>query len=537
MKEKLIDIIKKALKEANIDSNDVNIIIEKTKDSTHGDYASNIAMQLTKILKTNPREIANKIVEYISDENIEKVEIAGPGFINFFVKKNYLFDNIAKVLKEKENYGRVNVGNNQKIIIEYVSANPTGFLHIGHARGAAYGDGLSRIKSFAGYNVTREYYINDAGNQMNNLGISIKARYYELFNLSMEIPEGGYMGKEIIEIAREIKEQYGDTKLDESIEYFKQYGLKKLLKKIELDLEKFNVPFDEWTSEQSLYDSGRVEKVLETLAKTNETYQEDGALWLKTMDHGDEKNRVLIKNDGLYTYYLPDIAGHLFKIERGNEHLIDVFGADHHGYINRLKAALEIFGYDRNILDVKIAQMVRMVKDGKEVKMSKRTGNAYTLNDLMEEAGVDASRYFFAAKSLDTQMDFDLGLATKKSNDNPVYYIQYAYARISSILKDYNKEVSISEYKTINSDYALDLLSKVYAFPEIVKSAALKEAPHIIANYVYELANAFHVFYAHERVLTEDSTYTEERINMITAVAWTIKNALTLIGVSAKDEM
>ena len=371
MKEKLIDIIKKALKEANIDSNDVNIIIEKTKDSTHGDYASNIAMQLTKILKTNPREIANKIVEYISDENIEKVEIAGPGFINFFVKKNYLFDNIAKVLKEKENYGRVNVGNNQKIIIEYVSANPTGFLHIGHARGAAYGDGLSRIKSFAGYNVTREYYINDAGNQMNNLGISIKARYYELFNLSMEIPEGGYMGKEIIEIAREIKEQYGDTKLDESIEYFKQYGLKKLLKKIELDLEKFNVPFDEWTSEQSLYDSGRVEKVLETLAKTNETYQEDGALWLKTMDHGDEKNRVLIKNDGLYTYYLPDIAGHLFKIERGNEHLIDVFGADHHGYINRLKAALEIFGYDRNILDVKIAQMVRMVKDGKEVKMSK----------------------------------------------------------------------------------------------------------------------------------------------------------------------
>lgn len=537
MKEKLINIIKNALEKENINSENINIVIEKTKDNNHGDYASNIAMQLTKILKINPREIATKIIANINDESIEKIEIAGPGFINFFMKKNYLFENINKVLEEKENYGKVNVGNGEKVIIEYVSANPTGFLHIGHARGAAYGDALSRIKKFAGYNVTREYYINDAGNQMNNLGISINARYHELFNIPMEIPEGGYMGKEIINIAHEIKEEFGDTKLDETTEFFKQYGLKKLLKKIEIDLEKFNVSFDEWTSEQSLYDSGRVQKVLDELSKTGKTYEEDGALWLKTTEYGDEKNRVLIKNDGLYTYYLPDIAGHLFKIERGNEHLIDVFGADHHGYINRLKAALEIFGYKRDILDVKIAQMVRMVKDGKEVKMSKRTGNAYTLNDLMLEAGVDASRYFFAAKSLDTQMDFDLDLATKKSNDNPVYYVQYAYARISSILKDYNKEVSINEYKTIESEYAIDLLNKVYAFSDIVKSAALKEAPHIIANYVYELANAFHVYYAHERVLTDDENYTKERINMITAVAWTIKNALTLIGVSAKEEM
>lgn len=537
MREKLVEIIKKALEKAEIKVENLNIIIEKTKDSSHGDYASNIAMQLTKQLRTNPREIATKIIENIEDDAIEKVEIAGPGFINFFVKNDYLFNNIAKVLEEKENYGRINIGNGEKVIIEYVSANPTGFLHIGHARGAAYGDALSRIKDFAGFKPTREYYINDAGKQMDNLGVSINARYHELYNIKMEIPQDGYMGKEIKEIALKIKEEYGDTVLNETTEFFKQYGLKILLKKIEIDLEKFGVYFDEWTSEQSLYDSGRVANVLNKLKETGKTYEEDGALWLKTMEHGDEKNRVLVKNDGLYTYYLPDIAGHLFKIERGNDKLIDVFGADHHGYINRLKAALEIFGYDKNILEVKICQMVRMVKDGKEVKMSKRTGNAYTLNDLMAEVGVDASRYFFAAKSLDTQMDFDLDLATKKSNDNPVYYIQYAYARISSILKDYNKEVSINEYKTIKSEYALDLLARVYGFSDAVKNAALKEAPHIIANYVYDLATSFHAFYAHEKVLTDDEVYTAERINMIKAVAWTLKNALNLIGVSAKEEM
>ncbi len=537
MKERLNQIILNALQKSNIDATDINIIIEKTKDKSHGDYASNIALQLTKVLKKQPQLIAQDIIDNITDDSIEKVEIAGPGFINFFMKKDYLFENINEVLKVKENYGRVNIGNNKKIIVEYVSANPTGFLHIGHARGAAYGDALSRIKSFAGYDVTREYYINDAGNQMYNLGVSINARYHELFNLPMSIPEDGYMGREIIDIALAIKEEYGDTKLEADNNFFKEYGLKKLLKKIELDLEKFNVTFDEWTSEQYLYDSGRVLDVLNKLKKTDETYEEDGALWLKTQDHGDEKNRVLIKKDGLYTYYLPDIAGHLYKIERGNEHLIDVFGADHHGYINRLKAALEIFGYDRNILDVKIGQMVRMVRGGQEVKMSKRTGNAYSLNDLVSEVGVDAARYFFAAKSLDTQMDFDLDLAVSKTNDNPVYYVQYAYARISSILKDYNKEVSIDKYYTITSDYAFDLLSKIYQFPEVVKNAALKEMPHIVANYVYELANAFHIYYAHERVLTDDEAYTQERINLIKATAQTIKNALTLIGVSAKEEM
>lgn len=537
MKEQLANIIKQALEENGISSEGKKIIIEKTKENSHGDYASNIAMQLTKELHKNPREIADMLVSSMKDEAIEKIEIAGPGFINFFLNKNYLLENINTVLDAKEDYGRISIGNNEPIIVEYVSANPTGILHIGHARGAAYGDGLSRIKEFAGYKVTREYYINDAGNQMNNLGISINARYHELYNIPMTIPEGGYMGAEIKEIALQIKEEFGDTKLNESTEFFKQYGLRILLKKIENDLGKFHVEFDEWTSEQSLYDSGRVSNVLESLKKTGKTYEEDGALWLSTSLYGDEKNRVLVKNDGLYTYYLPDIAEHLYKIERGNKKLIDVLGADHHGYINRLKAALQIFGHDKDALDVKICQMVRMVKDGAEVKMSKRTGNAYTLSDLMDEVGVDAARYFFAAKSLDTQMDFDLDLATKSSNDNPVYYIQYAYVRISSILKEYNKEVEIKDYQTIQSEHAFDLLSKVYAFPETVKNAALKDAPHIIANYAYDLATLFHAYYAHEKVLTEDVRYTEERVNMIRAVAWTLKNALDLIGVGIKTEM
>ncbi len=535
MKEKLESIIRESLEKNEI-AFEKPIVIEKTKDSSHGDYATNVAMQLAGVLKKNPLEIAKELVASISNDVIDHIEIAGPGFINFFLNKSYLLDHINTVLKEKENYGRIHIGKNEPIIIEYVSANPTGILHIGHARGAAYGDALSRIKEFAGYKVTRQYYINDAGNQMQNLGISINARYHELYDIPMSIPEGGYMGKEIKEIALQIQKEFGDTKLEESTEFFKQYGLKVLLDRIQKHLENFRVRFDLWTSEQWLYDTGRVNKVLEDLKHGDQTYEEEGALWLKTANYGDEKNRVLVKNDGLYTYFLPDIAGHLYKIELGNHKLINVFGADHHGYIHRLKASLQIFGYDPEILDIKICQMVRMVKDGLEVKMSKRTGNAYTLSDLMFEVGVDAARYFFAEKSLDTQMDFDLDLATKKSNDNPVYYIQYAYVRIASILKDQEEE-EVLTYHTIQSEYAYELLSKVYEFRDTVKNAALKDAPHIIANYAYDLATLFHAFYAHEKVLTEDIIASRERRNLIRAVAYTLKNALDLIGVGIKTEM
>jgi arginyl-tRNA synthetase len=534
MKEYLISVIKDALLKNDIDYSEIEI--EKTKDSTHGDYASNIAMKLTKVLRKNPKDIANTIISSIDDEKIEKVQIAGPGFINFFLKQDYLYENLDKVLEEKENYGSTDI-NKEKVIVEYVSANPTGTLHIGHARGAAYGDSISRILSFTGSKVTRQYYINDAGVQMNKLGMSINARYHELCGKDMQVPEGGYQGQDVVEIAKLIKEEFKDTKLEETTEYFKQYGLTIMMDKIKEDLAKFKVEFDVWTSEQELYDSGRVSKVLKDLEGRDATFEEDGALWLKTMEHGDTKNRVLVKNDGTYTYFLPDIAGHLYKIELGNDKLINEFGADHHGYVARLKAALEIFGYSKDMLDVEIHQMVRMVRDGQEVKMSKRTGNAYTISDLIDEVGPDASRYFFAAKSLDTQMDFDLDLATKKTSDNPVYYIQYAYARISSILSENDKGVKIDNYKTLTTEYDKELMNKIYGFNATVLTAANKKAPHIVANYVYDLATAFHSFYSHEKVLTDDQNYTNERINLIKATAITIKNALNLIGVDTKEHM
>ena len=392
--------------------------------------------------------------------------------------------------------------------------------------------------NYCGYDVTREYYINDAGNQMNNLGISIKERYKEVCGLKCNLPEDGYHGKEIIALAKNIYDQYSNSKLEESIEYFKQEGLKVLLNQIKKDLDAFRVNFDVFTSEQTLYDRGLVEKVIETLKKKDECYINEDALWLKTTNHGDEKDRVLIKTDGSYTYFLPDIAYHVNKIERGFEELIDVLGADHHGYINRLKASLEILGYNKDMLDIEILQMVRLLKDGEEVKVSKRTGKTYTLNELIDEVGVNAARYFFASKSLDTQMDFDLNLATKDSNENPVYYIEYANARISKILNSYKKEINIkNKYNTIDDPLAYNIMNKLLSFTDIVISAANKKQPHIICNYVYELATLFHSYYAKEKFITDDEEYTNERMALLKAIKIVINNSLNLIGIIPREEM
>ena len=420
IKEEIKQIIAKSLDSLNIEYNSDEIIIDTPKLENNGDYSTNIALILTKKLKKPPLEIANLIKENINSNIFAKVEIASPGFINIYLKKERLYQEINKILTEGKNYGKNNLGNNKKILLEYVSANPTGTLHIGHGRGATYGDNLSRIMSYCGYDVTREYYINDAGNQMNNLGISIKERYKELCNLPFNIPEDGYHGKEIVAIAKTIYDSYKEEKLTENIEYFKQVGLNVLMQQIKKDLDNYRVNFDVFTSEQSLYDKGEVENVLNQLKKNNDCYIKEDALWLNTSKYGDEKDRVIVKNDGNYTYFLPDIAYHVNKIKRGYQELIDVLGADHHGYINRLKASLEILGYDSSILNVKILQMVRLLKDGEEVKISKRTGKTITLNDLIDEVGINATRYFFASKSLDTQMDFDLSLAVKNSNENPV---------------------------------------------------------------------------------------------------------------------
>ena len=484
MKELLKELIIKSLNKCNINE-DVNIMIEIPSNHENGDYSSNIALQLSKKLHDNPKNIAIKIKDNIESEYIDKIDIAGPGFLNFYLKNDYLYENINKVIIENDNYGSSNIGNNVKYNVEYVSANPTGFLHVGHARGASYGDSLTRILKFAGYDVTREYYINDAGNQINNLEKSIIVRYNNFCGLEEELPENGYHGKDIIEVAKTI---YDDT--------------------------------------------------LNTLINNGYTYKQDGAIFLKTSLYGDEKDRVLVKSDDNNTYLLPDIAYHVNKYKRGYDKLIDVLGADHHGYINRLKASIQMMDEDPEKLEVKIVQMVRLIKNGEEIKMSKRTGKSLTLNDLIEEVGVDATRYFFAMRSLDTQLDFDLELATKKSNENPVYYVGYAHARIKSILREYKKDVKpIDRYNTLNSEYCLNLLSKIYEFKDTVINSAKRLAPHIITNYVYDLAQAFHTFYAHEKVLTNNEIETVERINLIYATAVTINNACKLIGVNAPDKM
>ena len=537
IKQEVQEILKKSLTNLQIDY-EKEIEVSIPKDKNHGDYSTNIALSLAKSLKDNPTNIANKIKNNIQSEIISKIEVLSPGFINIFISEQYLLKSINTIIKENTNYGKSNLGQGKKVNIEFVSANPTGILHLGHGRGATYGDNLARIMTFTGYDVTKEYYVNDAGNQMNNLGISIKVRYQNLYNIDATLPEDGYHGQEIIDIAKKIKEEYQDTKLNEDIPFFKKYGLNILLDKIKKDLDIYRVNFDVFSSEQSLYDRGLVEKVITHLKNDNHCYIEDGALWLKTMDYGDEKNRVLIKSDGNYTYLLPDIAYHCDKIERGFDELIDVLGADHHGYIDRLKASLEMMGKDSGILDIKILQMVRLIKDNEELKLSKRTGKTVTLSEIIEEVGVNATRYLFSSKSLDTQLDFNIDLALKQNSENPVYYIEYANARICSILKkSKNFATNIDKYQTLESQYIYNILNKLNEFKDIVETSASKKAPHIIANYVYDLASLFHTYYNQEKIVTEDIQYTSERINLLKAIQIVINNSLNLIGIIPREEM
>ena len=538
IKTKLTSMLKKSLDKLNIELEN-DIVIEKPAKKENGDYSTNIALTLTKKLHQSPMEIATSIKENLEKEDvIEDIQIASPGFINIYLKKEYLLSYINKIITENKNYGKNNIGNNKKINIEFVSANPTGILHIGHGRGATYGDNLARIMNFSGYDVTKEYYVNDAGNQMNNLGISIKERYKELCGLECNLPENGYHGKEIIDLAKKIYEEYGNQKLESDIEFFKQQGLETLLSQIKKDLDRYRVNFNIFTSEQSIYDKCLVEDVLSKLRNSDKCYVKDDALWLKTTQYGDEKDRVLIKSDGNYTYLTPDIAYHIDKINRGYDELIDVLGSDHHGYINRLKAALTMLGKDSNILDIKILQMVRLIKDGEELKLSKRTGKTITLMELVDEIGVNATRYFFSSHSLDTSMDLNIDLALKQSNENPVYYIEYANARICSILKKYHKKpIPLEQYVNLNSKETYTILNKLIEFEDIVISSAKKESPHIIANYIYDLATLFHSYYAKDKIITEDEKSTEEKINLLLAIQIVIQNALDLLGIIPREEM
>ena len=540
IKQKIKEIISCTLKELEIDFDDDKIVVEVPKNRDNGDFSSNIAMQLTRVLGDNPRNIASKLVDVISkNEKIEKVEIAGPGFINIYLKDEYVFSGIANIIKEEDNYGKSTIGNNEKVDIEFVSANPTGILHLGTARGAAYGSNLANIMSFAGFDVTKEYYINDAGNQINNLGISVKERYKGLCGEKENIPEDGYYGSEIIDIAKSIKDEYEDKKLDEDLEFFKKIAVDYLLNIIKTDLANFGVTFDVWTSEKAIRAKGRIEESLKILKEKGLIFEQDGAKWLKTTVYGDDKDRVLVKADGSYTYLVPDIAYHLDKFDRGFDSLVDVFGADHHSYVSRLKASIEALGYDKDKLEVRLLQMVRLLRDGEIVKMSKRTGGNITISELVEEIGMDAARYFFGARSLDGQMDFDINLALKQSSDNPFFYVGYAHARISSILEDAKTkglEINTNIKNIIDVD-SKALLLKVYEFTGVVETAAIKKEPHLITNYVYELASMFHNYYGKHRILTDDKVISSENLGLIKTVKITIKNALRLIGVSAPNKM
>ncbi|RAZ80820.1 arginine--tRNA ligase [Planococcus halotolerans] len=539
--------IAEAVEKAELTTEPVDVHLEAPKDKANGDYATNIAMQLTRIARKAPKMIAEAIVSNIDKEsaNIEKIEIAGPGFINITIKKDYLLDVVKTVLDQQENYGRTNSGAGEKIQVEFVSANPTGDLHLGHARGSSVGDSLCNVLDFAGYDVSREYYINDAGNQINNLALSIEGRYFEELGKGESMPEDGYRGQDIIDIAKGLVAEHGDKFLnmthEERYAEFRKHGLEVELAKLQKDLADFRVEFDVWFSETSLYENGKIDLALQKLRDNGHIYEEGGATWFRSTTFGDDKDRVLIKNDGSYTYLMPDIAYHEDKISRGFGKLINIWGADHHGYIPRMKAAIEALGYDRDTLEVSIIQMVQLYKDGEKMKMSKRTGKAVTMRELVELVGLDAVRYFFAMRSGDSHMDFDLDLAVSQSNENPVYYAQYGHARISSILRQAEEQgytASTDNLELLADEKEIDVLKKIGDFPQVIADAAKQRAPHRVTTYIQELASQFHSFYNANKVLdTSNEEMTRARLALITAVKTTLANALKTVGVSAPEKM
>ena len=546
LEEKLVESISNILKEKyNIEADEKMVMVEIPKDNSNGDYSTNIAMRLTKLLNRKPQDIANELKDELLKklDDVSDIQIAGPGFINFWFNKDVIANVINTVIEENEAYGNSNVGNNIKVVEEYVSANPTGPLHCGHARGAAWGDSLARIMKKAGYDVLREYYVNDAGAQILNLGKSLLARYRELYGLDFVLPEDGYHGPDVIEIAKQIKEEYGDKFLnmdeDKAVQELMTIGKNKELDRIKEDLKYFRCEFDSWISEQWIVDQNMVEKAVEKMKSMGLLYEKDGAIWFEATKYGDEKDRVLRKSDGYYTYMTPDIANHMYKYDRGYNMLINIWGADHHGYIPRMKAAMKALGYSSDDLHVDLCQMVRMIENGEEVKMSKRTGNAITIRELVDDIGIDCARYFFLSKALDTHMDFDLTLARTASNDNPVYYAQYAYARICSVLKQANKPYTKQEtYSLLKEAKEVDLLKHISTFKDVVEDAAITRSPNKICNYIQKLATYYHSFYGSCKINDPDNeALTNERLALSDATRITLKNALDLLGVSAPESM
>ncbi len=550
IKEILADAIKNAalaaIEKGTVKNGELpEVLLEVPPQKEFGDFASNFAMQSARSLKCNPKIIAQAVIDNLDCAYVEKAEIAGPGFINFYLKENWLSDLLGNIVAAGENYGNLKAPADEKIQIEYVSANPTGPLHVGHGRGAAVGSSLANLMKAAGYNVTREYYINDAGNQINNLAASVNARYLEAFGIDVEFPENGYHGHDIIDTAERIKRIYGDKFLhmdeDKRIEEFKTIALKEKLAALKEDLEAFNVTYDVWFSEQSLHDADKIKEACDYLSERGYMYEKDGALWLKATEYGDDKDRVVIRDNGVPTYFAADIAYHRNKFERGFDRVINLWGADHHGYIARMKAAVGALGYNPEQLEVLILQMVSLYRNGELVKMSKRTGQSVTLNELIEEVGTDAARFFFVMRSIDSQLDFDLTLATEKSNENPVYYIQYAHARICSIFRQLEEagieEAAAADYALLTDATETELVKKLGEYPELIASAAKERAVHRVAHYVHELAGLFHSFYNQCRILGVEPELQQARIKLVKATQHVLRHALNILGVSAPERM
>lgn len=520
----------------------VTLEVPPSKDL--GDFATNFAMQSARIFHKSPRQIAEEIRSRIAGDFLDHAEIAGPGFLNFYLKGTVLYDALRSILAAGESYGNLPAKDVPKTQVEYVSANPTGLLHVGHGRGAAAGSALVNLLRAAGYPVESEYYINDAGNQMDNLARSVNARYLELLGTTCEFPEDGYHGADITETARRIIEKDGTKYLalpeKERLAVLKELAYKEKLAVLKDDLAAFHVTYDKWFSERTLHPDA-IQEVIAILRKNGTIYEKDGALWLRSTDYGDDKDRVVIRDNGVPTYLAADIAYHHNKYERGFGTLINIWGADHHGYVCRVKAAMEALGHDPKQLHVLLLQMVSLYRGGELVKMSKRTGQSVTLEELIEEVGTDAARYFFLMRSLDSQLDFDLDLAKKKSNDNPVYYIQYAHARISSIFRQ-AKETHLVlgaapklELLTDESEQAL--IKKIMEYPEEVGRAADDCAPQRIARYSYDLAALFHSFYNKCRIMGVGQPLAEARLALVTITAHVIRHSLGILGVSAPEQM
>ena len=526
-----------------------SIEVELTKDPGHGDYASNVAMILASQVRKNPREIAGVLLQRIEDTEgfLEKIEIAGPGFMNFFIREGVLNRFLVDVEREGERYGSSDLGKGGRVQVEFVSANPTGPLHIGHARGAVVGDVMANILAAAGYRVFREYYINDTGNQMNNLGQSVFLRYRELLGEAAEFPEGCYRGDYIRDLAAELLKRDGKRYLDmdaeEVIRLFTDYAGSAILGGIKEDLRAFGVVFDLYFSERELYREDGVGMLLQALQDKGFIYREGDALWFRTTAFGDEKDRVVIRQNGAPTYFAADIAYHRNKFLRGFETVIDIWGADHHGYIPRMSAAVQALGYEKEALKVILVQLVNLLREGKPVAMSTRSGEFVTLREVVDEVGKDAARYNFLMRRSDSHLDFDLELAKRQSNENPVYYVQYAHARICSIIR-MAAERGIEMPAFGQADPGLlklpeeiNLIKAITRFPEVVEGAALTLEPHRLTFYLNDLAAGFHSYYNKNKVISDDGVLTAARLFLVKSVLTVLKNALKMLGVSAPEKM